>query len=244
MGPIDNEVNAVFIAFNGSFRARVGVVLGAIRGLLVDPNDTQHVFVGGVVVNRAAFPRLVTRLSTTPEGATLLAERPSIDSAHVDYDALRALPAGTLGGAYVRFLDANGLDPDLFHSPPGVPAELAFVPHRLRQSHDIWHVLAGYGPDIPSEVALQAFTYGVVGLPGSLMIVVGGTLRQAPRHPWLVREVWRAYRSGRRAHFLLAVRWELLWERPLDEVRAALGVTPRASCGASRPPSLTPACTA
>ena len=49
-----------------------------------------------------------------------LRERPAIDKAHFDFDRLRALPASTLGGAYVRYLDEKNLDPDLFQDALGV----------------------------------------------------------------------------------------------------------------------------
>jgi hypothetical protein len=33
-------------------------------------------------------------------------------------------------------MDDNGLDPDLFQAPPGVPADIAWVAQRLRHSLD------------------------------------------------------------------------------------------------------------
>jgi ubiquinone biosynthesis protein Coq4 len=41
-----------------------------------------------------------------------MAERPELSREHVDYDRLRGLPDTTLGGAYARHLDVNGLSAD------------------------------------------------------------------------------------------------------------------------------------
>lgn len=62
-------------------------------------------------------------------------------------DALVALPAGTLGWAYLEFHRRNG-----FQLPhPGTPAPAYYV------SHDMGHVIAGYEPTGPGEIALGAF---------------------------------------------------------------------------------------
>src|SRR5581483_1426369 len=94
-----------------------------------------------------------------PGGKRILEERPSIDREHVDFDALRRLPDGTLGREYVRFLDDNHITPDVFQKPEIGDDRIAYVMQRVRQTHDLWHVLTGYTPDVPGEILLQAFTY-------------------------------------------------------------------------------------
>jgi ubiquinone biosynthesis protein Coq4 len=41
-----------------------------------------------------------------------------------------------------------------------------------------------------------------------------------------MRRAWDGYQRGRRSKYLLAVRWEELWEMPLAALRADLGIPP------------------
>jgi ubiquinone biosynthesis protein COQ4 len=138
----------------------------------------------------------------------------------------RALPADTLGGAYARYLEDNGLDPDLFQAPPGLPGTLAYVAKRTRQVHDIWHVLTGYRPDVAGEVALQAFTFGQTYMPSAGLIALFGTLWFSPRAPRSVLMTVDGLRRGLRASFLTTVRWEDHWGDTLDDVRRMVGIAP------------------
>lgn len=222
---LEAEAQAARAAFSGGKLERLGIALRALSRLARDPNDTSQVFLLGLSLNAAKFPELLTRMLVDEEGMRLLREQPSIDSSAIDYDALRALPADTLGGAYVRFLDAHGLDPDMFHAPPALPSVPAYVAKRLRQSHDLWHVVTGYGPDVPGEVALQAFTYAVTRMPSARLIALTGVLRHVLREPRIAGMALEGYRRGKKAAFLPTVRWEAMLERPLGEVRGELGLS-------------------
>jgi ubiquinone biosynthesis protein COQ4 len=191
-----------------------------------DPDDTVQVLILGLALNAPFFPRFLARVATLGGEIDLLREEPVIDSKTVDFDALRGLPATTLGGAYARYLDDNGLDPDLFQAPPGIPAIARGIARRVRQTHDIWHVLTGYAPDVPGELALQGFTFAQLEMPSSLLIATVGTLVRSPK---TFPRVWDGYRRGRRAKFLPPVRFEDRWAQDLDEVRKDLDVLPAAA---------------
>jgi ubiquinone biosynthesis protein COQ4 len=221
-----SEADAAKIALSGSAFERARLGARALFDLFEDPNDTTRVFVLGLVVSRRAYPELLARITMDDRGARLLRERPSIDTTHVDFDRLRALPADTLGGAYVRYLDANALDPDLFQAPPGLPEVPSYIAKRMRQVHDLWHVLTGYDTDVSGEVALQAFTWAQTDSPSSAILAVGGLLRFGRENPGLFRRVVDGYRRGRKADFLAPLWLEEMWDRPLDEVRRELGIVP------------------
>ncbi|MBW2460613.1 MAG: hypothetical protein JRH11_03120 [Deltaproteobacteria bacterium] len=221
-----DEAHAAQVALEGGAIARARVTANALGKLLSDPNDTSQAFLVGLASNAHRFPRFLARFVASEDGARLLREQPCIDSEHIDYDALRELPATTLGGAYARFLDDQGLDPDIFQAPPGIPSMIAYISKRVRQSHDLWHVLTGYDTDVRSELALQAFTWRVTGMPSSAMIAFGGAMRfgLSPGHRGVVREVLEGARRGERAAFLPVVVWEDHFERPLAVVREELGI--------------------
>jgi ubiquinone biosynthesis protein COQ4 len=222
-GPAD-ELEASKIDYGASFITRLRHGLAAGIRLAVDPDDTQQVFLLARAVDREGLPRMRDALLEHAAGRQLLEERPAIDRSSVDFAGLRALPAHTLGGAYVRMLDAQGLDPDIFQRPPGLPDDLAYVAQRARQTHDLWHVLTGLDTSVPSEIALQAFTYGQLKLRLSLLIAIFGVLLFSVRHPQTLSLARRWYERGRRASFLLAVRWEDLWSEPLATVRTKVGL--------------------
>jgi ubiquinone biosynthesis protein COQ4 len=106
---------------------------------------------------------------------------------------------------------------------------LAYLVRRFRQSHDVWHTISGLGGTREEEIALQAFCWGQLGLPLSRMAVLLGSVRLM-----LLKGRWQmafcgmrnAYRSGRAAAQLLPIRWEELWDQPLEQVRARLSIQP------------------
>jgi len=205
------------------FTQRARTVVGALGTLARDPGRLDQVLALVQAMNAEAVARGVLRFVEHPEGRALLAEQPRIDRDHVDLDALRRLPEGTLGREYTRFLDDNGITPDVFAKLPDVgDPRAAYLMLRMRQSHDLWHVLTGYAPDVRGEVLLQAFTYAQTGAPGSLLIAVFGTVRWAFRWPGQAAALRDAFRRGKTAGFLPLVRWEAHWETPVTELRARL----------------------
>lgn len=220
-GGFMNEAEAIRIALQGTRTQRLVTGVRALARLIKNPDDTTQVFLMGIVLNAPMFPGLLLRIMTDEAGPALVHEQPLLSSKTVDYDALRRLPASTLGGAYVRYLDENKLDPDLFKPPPGLPEVPRWIVARIRQTHDVWHALTGYGPDVPGELALQGFTYGQLGMPSALLVSTLGTLTRSPRS---IGSVLRGYRRGKAAAFLPVVRFEKMWSRPLEEVRRELGI--------------------
>lgn len=218
------EREAARRALHGTPIERTATAIKAIRALLADPEDTRQVFYIGLVMNRGKYPQFLARFTFDDEGARLLRERPAIDTAHVDFDALRALPDGTLGREYTRFLDAHGLDPDLFQPPPGLPEVPAYIGQRLRQVHDLWHVLTGYETDVEGEVALQAFTWAQTGMPSAAMLAIVAGARFWPSKPGIAARAVEGFRRGSRARFLPPLRIEDHFERPLEDVRRELGL--------------------
>ncbi|MFO0746565.1 MAG: Coq4 family protein [Myxococcota bacterium] len=218
------EVAAVEAVLAGKVLPRLRLGSKALASILKDPEDTKQVFILFLVLHARRVPGFLARFMAEPGGAELMAERPAIDSHGVDFDALRKLPADTLGGAFARHLDDRGLSPDIFQAPPGVPPAIGYLAQRMRQSHDIWHVLTGYDTSVPGELALQAFTFAQTRMPGPALLAVTGALRWWPEERGVFGLVARGYRRGKAARSLLAVRWEDLWAVPLATVRAELGI--------------------
>ncbi|MCB9566924.1 MAG: hypothetical protein H6710_06885 [Myxococcales bacterium] len=207
-------------------------MIAATIRVLRDSNRTEDVHRVEEISGRARVAELVAQAHAGDrELAALLRERPEIDREHVDFDALHRLGPETLGGAYVRHLERNGLELYTVETSDEFidDDEARYLIHRYRQTHDIWHVLFGVGVAGHEEVLIHAFAYGQVGLPVSAMIMLlGGLKHMVLERRWLAlrRGLWEAYWSGRRAKPLLTIRWEELWDRPVAELRRSLGIRP------------------
>lgn len=203
----------------------------AIVRVLGDSTKTHEIHRVEEITGRPRYRALLAELQGTPEGRRLLADRPELSSDRVDYDALRALPATSFGGAYVRHLDGNGITADYQAAATRHvdDPDIAYLMRRFRQTHDVWHALLGLTIAGHEEVIIHAFSYGQLRLPVSAMIMVlGGMKHIVLERRWgaLRHSMLEAYRVGREAEPLMPVYWEDLWDEPLDDVRDRYGVRP------------------
>jgi ubiquinone biosynthesis protein COQ4 len=207
--------------------------LQAIRALIADPDDTAQVFRIIRALTGNSFERLYQRVMADPVGRMVLDEKRDILAVLKDRDRLRELAAGTLGREYARFVDREAIDAEgLVDASEEIEDPAVFLDERahvlsrrLRDTHDLWHVVTGYQRDIFGEVALLAFTYAQTGNHGVGFIVFIATLRLWHEgHRDAVWLVWEGWKRGRAAGFLPAADWETLLASPLAEVRRLLGV--------------------
>jgi ubiquinone biosynthesis protein COQ4 len=211
-------------------RGQARTVLGCTLRVLADSNQTLDIVTVEEITAQAQLTHLVEQgIFESGEGRALLEDRPHLPDC--DFDALRTLPGGTLGREWVRFLDDHGLDPQLTRQPTPYTADetCAYLMHRIRQSHDLWHVLLGLGTRGHEEVLVHAFSLAQTGLPSSVAIVLLGAIKHMVlERRWSVlrHDVLAAHRAGVHASPLLAVYWEQHLGRPLPEVRADYGVVP------------------
>jgi ubiquinone biosynthesis protein COQ4 len=198
--------------------------LRALTRVMLDPKQTDQVLVFSNLANAGHREERLGLFYNDPRGQKLFAEQRSIDSSNVDLDALAKLPEGTLGHAYATFMRAHGLTPDVFDGrPPDVRDDhAAFVIQRMRQTHDLWHVVTNAETDPAGEVALQAFTYAQVRAPSSGILALLGTLRSLPYTREVVRDALELYRRGRDAEPLALFPWEDHWATPIADVRRML----------------------
>jgi ubiquinone biosynthesis protein COQ4 len=203
----------------------------ALRALLRDPDDTRRVFEVIDALSGRSGERLFERFRATPSGARILAEKRELLPVLADREALRALPPGSLGRSYAEFMGREQISPEglVEASLEGgrgpdlsLPAERRLLGARMRDQHDLWHVVTGYGRDLVGEAALLSFTYAQTRNRGIGLIVAVAYWRAGrSRFRTFLRE---AHRRGRRAAWLPAADWEALLPRPLQEVRAELGL--------------------
>jgi ubiquinone biosynthesis protein Coq4 len=147
-----------------------------------------------------------------------------------DLEALGKLPADTLGGALARHMKAAGLDQDFYdHSQPR--NRMQFLRLRMRQTHDIWHVLTETGTDPFDEVAIQGFVAGQYTSATSAILAAAVFLKAVFRGRFDELQMYvdgfcEGYVAGKRAESLLAVRWEELWGEKVETLRKRYQIQP------------------
>ena len=108
---------------------------------------------------------------------------------------------------------------------------------RMRQTHDLWHVMTGIGTDRIGELALKAFELAQTRRPLAAVITTGGVIRFLMKDPEHLTNVLAGisigYRLGNTAKPFLAQKWEEGWERPLEDWRRELNVDPAAHIAGS-----------
>ena len=200
----------------------------AVRTLFANPDDTGQVFVIIDALTGKAGLKIFDRFRNDPTGARILAEKRSLLTTLSDRSALEALPPGTLGRIYADFvareqITADGLVDASHESDQSWMSEgRRLFADRLRDMHDLWHVVTGYGRDILGESALLAFSYAQTRNRGVGFIVLMAFV-QAENHEER-RLIFEGIRRGRRAAWLPAADWESLLARPLEDVRRELRV--------------------
>ena len=211
--------------------------LRAFNRLMRDKEDTRQVFEIMQAMNGRSTLRGYRRLTATVEGGRLAYRRVELNPLLNDPAWLAAFAPGTVGAAYRAFMRAENLSAEglaevsrATRGREGVVIELehpvAWFGRRIRDSHDIWHILTGYGRDALGELCLVAFSYAQTRSLGWAVIAVGGSLRALRQRGGrrAVRAVVEAWRRGRAAAWLPGEDFELLLRMPLDQARRRLGL--------------------
>ncbi|MDG2616326.1 Coq4 family protein [Thermoleptolyngbya sichuanensis XZ-Cy5] len=144
-----------------------------------------------------------------------------------DLEALLKLPPDSLGYVYASTLTEAGYDPN-FYRKVEVTDDITYMLLRLRQTHDIWHLVTGFETSVFGELGLKAFELAQTRRPMSIVLICGGllkTLTDAPESlEGILNDLSKGYRMGMTAKPFLAQKWEEHWERPLAEWRQELGI--------------------
>ena len=99
---------------------------------------------------------------------------------------------------------------------------------RLRDTHDMLHVLTGFGRDALGEASVLGYTYAQHGGLGVIFIAYGAARevrKTAPRGTPALGSVREAVRIGKAAKDIVYEDLMELLPLPLDEVRARLNIT-------------------
>ncbi len=213
----------------------------ALYRLMRDPQDTAQVFRLTEALRGRSTRILYEEFAATPNGAKILADRRSLLGALTNRAALAALPDGSFGRHYLSFmaqenLTAEGLV-ELAHQNAKITKSkdegIALYAARMRDMHDLYHVLAGYGRDELGEICVLAFSYQQQKIRSFWVISWLGTfniMRRLRRTgigaAGVFAAVRQASRDGIRATWLPAEDLESMLGDDLAALRARLNIAP------------------
>lgn len=136
------------------------------------------------------------------------------------------MPENSVGRAYVRWLDREGVDSDTRDDVKYVDnEECAYVMQRYRECHDFYHALTGLPIFVEGEVALKAFEFANTLLPlTGLSLFAVARMKSAERKRfWATYLPW-ALDAGFRSKDIINIYWEEILMRDVHGLRMELGI--------------------
>lgn len=205
----------------------------AMQRLFQDGEATGEVFKIVEALKGDALTRHVARLSQTEAGRRLLDDKPDILKCLEDREALRALPEDSLGRTYLRFVELEDLSADgLMDAAMEAPKQGArnteeiWFAERQRDTHDLFHVVTGYGRDGLGEISLLEFDCSQSKNLGIRFVVYMSNRSSKKDGNWQHTEpcMREAKELAANTSWLMGQDWERLLPLSLDAVRAELGI--------------------
>jgi ubiquinone biosynthesis protein COQ4 len=206
-----------------------------MQNLIADKEDTAEVFHIMQALNGNSTRRDLTKFMQSPSYQLLRERKTFLPDVLDDHAPLKALPKGTVGRTYVDFMEREGLtahglvNESLEQREPyqEFDDDLLWYVNRLRDTHDMYHILTGYGREALGEASLLGFTHSQHGGMGISFIAFMGArqiAKVAPRGARVKATLAEARRNGKIAKRLIELDIESILDRPLDEIRAELNI--------------------
>ena len=209
------------------------------RKLIADKEDTTQVFYIVEALDGNNLVRDHNSFMKRPEGQARFDEQRELVPLLDDHARWKKLPQGTVGRAYVDFMEREGLsaqglvdeyvrfgkDISDFYDDDAV----VWFGHRRRDVHDMMHILTGYGRDALGEASVLNFTHGQHGGLGIYFIAHMASIevrKYAPKGAPVWKAVREARKNGTLAENIISQDILALMEEPLDEARKRLNIQP------------------
>jgi len=203
--------------------------------LVEDKEDTEQVFHIIEAMKGKKSHRMAWDFIRSETGQDFLAREVDIPAMLDDHAFWADLPENSVGKRYMAFMKREGLsaaglveESHKWAPPESRPNDLTeWYFNRLRDTHDLFHVLTGYGRDALGEASLLGFSYAQNHNLGIKFIAYAGarqikkvTETTAP----LFASIREGERHGRAALKLAHMDVEQVMREDIDECRARLKI--------------------
>ena len=210
-------------------------VLHHFGKLVEDKEDTEQVFHIIEATKGKKALRQAEDFVRSPDGQRFLRDEVDIPAMLDDHARWADLPENSVGKHYMRFMKREGLsaaglvaESHAWAPPEDLPQDLAqWYFDRLRDTHDLFHVLTGYGRDALGEACLLGFSFSQNHNYGILFIAYAAA-RQIKKVSGTRAPLYAAVREGQRlgkaAAKLAHMDVDAVMREDIDAVRARLGI--------------------
>ncbi len=207
-----------------------------MQNLIADKEDTAQVFHIIEALNGNVKLNDFNRFMASENGPSLLAERSDLPTMLDNHGPLEELPEGTVGREYIKFMQSEGLSAAglvaesevLNSSTKSFDDDLSWYMNRGRDTHDLYHVLTGYGRDALGEAALLGYTHSQHGGLGISFIAFMGGMKiaqQAPRDAKVKAVIAEGRRNGKAAARIVDQDISALLREPIADARKRLNIS-------------------
>jgi ubiquinone biosynthesis protein COQ4 len=225
-GPATIDPETLSLPDDASLFTRLRLSLKLLKLIKGDEGNPVYGQLLNACLDGNVYASLAQQLQRSEEWRRMLSEHPSLQAKDLDLDALERLPEGTLGRAFARYFRDNKISP--FETTLEIKSDIDFIAKRYRETHDLLHLVTGYGTDVMGEMELQAYALGNLGIRTAMLIVLVGTFGQLKdrqsgvESSEYLRRVWAAYHRGRASPQFLDFWFEHNWETPVATLSARL----------------------
>ncbi len=198
-------------------------ILEGFLALAQNVDQTSAVFdVADGLRETGLYPQFIEHART--QAAQVIDER--YFAPVIDLRELMSLPKGSLGYCYASQMIEQGLEPK-FYRELKIEDDYSYIAMRMRETHDIWHIVTGFDTSVFGEAALQAFTLAQLRSPLAVALLgafFANSLAGKSSIENLLNMVQQGLSMGSKADCFLAEKWEEGWGKSLEEWRQKMNV--------------------
>lgn len=210
-------------------------VLRHFGKLIDDKEDTEQVFHIIEATKGKKSHRQASDFIASADGQRFLRDEVDIPAMLDDHARWSDLPENSVGKHYMAFMKREGLtaaglvaESHKWAPPENRPNDLTeWYFNRLRDTHDLFHVLTGYGRDALGEACLLGFSFSQNHNKGILFIAYAGARQikkvTGTRAP-LLSAVREGQRLGKAAAKLAHMDVDAVMREDIDDARARLAI--------------------
>jgi ubiquinone biosynthesis protein Coq4 len=215
--------------FTGYSGAEFTQILINMLDLAINPSRLNNVFEIGDMVNNTMVERnkekAVKLIYDNAPGLEELFQEGY--NARYSLEELSKMPVNTLGYTYAKHMYEHNLT--VLDYKEKEHDRYQFFFKRLRQTHDILHVMTGFNTDNLGEVGLEGFYLGQATLPNVYYLMIArmshilldDKIFEAQLY---VQTLTKGFQMGQKAEKVLGLRWEEMWLGDIKILRSKLGI--------------------
>ena len=143
-------------------------------------------------------------------------------------EELIKMPTNTLGYIYAEHMARNNLRFFPFQSPKEHD-KYHFFFGRIRQTHDIIHVITGFNTDNLGEIGIEGFYLGQAMIANIYYLLIARMSHilfddKIFDGQLYLQVLTKGFQMGQKAEKILGLRWENMWLEDMEKLRNRLGI--------------------